>query len=569
MASTSLFAPQVRATQPAFAVTIENEVQSGEVKIYFSISAYNSIDDIKGVLITVEDPSKASAWSKNSMLRDFEYYFIEKEDFNSTLTNSEEYVITLSLNDNIFKNFTLNRFYQAQLYLVEANATNFNATQNWIQENKDKISVPSIATLIRPISNINNIIIDGLTNLSNISPLKEIKGNITYADDSKIELVSEVGYRIYNSDDIVIYDSKYTKNVSGLSFSIPVDYYLPIGNYKLELYFRTINGYEKTDTKRDFTIVDEFEEPTLIVGSISIKESAYLGGILVEGVFPPFAENKDVILYRSSRKTDYTIWKPVYKVTVSSNSIYNSLKWIDREVVEKGCYKYVFKAGSQVSAPTAEIKVTGFEDIYLADKDTMFAVKYNPKISNFKWVVQEAITNVLGSKFPFVRRNGDIKYRQFNLSGTLYFEDTFQDEDGIDSCGRNFFFDNESNLYCRLDSDKLDNFKKVTLGIQKRNYIMDFLTNGTFKLFKSTEEGYMIVYLSNVSFTPNITLGRQVYDFSATVTEVIEASEENLEKYFKENIDINLKNNYNQEIISSWVGENDNFDLPYEVVKGE
>ena len=41
----------------------------------------------------------------------------------------------------------------------------------------------------------------------------------------------------------------------------------------------------------------------------------------------------------------------------------------------------------------------------------------------------------------------------------------------------------------------------------------------------------MIVYLSNVSFTPNKQLGRNIYDFSATATEVCEYSYENLKHY--------------------------------------
>ena len=60
---------------------------------------------------------------------------------------------------------------------------------------------------------------------------------------------------------------------------------------------------------------------------------------------------------------------------------------------------------------------------------------------------------------------------------------------------------------------------------------MNFLTNGQPKLFKSYEEGNIIVYLSNVSFTPNKTLGRHIYDFSATVTECCEMTQENLKKY--------------------------------------
>ena len=41
----------------------------------------------------------------------------------------------------------------------------------------------------------------------------------------------------------------------------------------------------------------------------------------------------------------------------------------------------------------------------------------------------------------------------------------------------------------------------------------------------------MIVYLSNVSFTPNKQLSREVWDFSCTVTEICEYNRENLIRY--------------------------------------
>ena len=64
-----------------------------------------------------------------------------------------------------------------------------------------------------------------------------------------------------------------------------------------------------------------------------------------------------------------------------------------------------------------------------------------------------------------------------------------------------------------------------------RDIIAEFLSNGSIKLLRSEEEGLMLVYLSGVSFTPNATSGRRVYDFSATATEICEATEANIAKY--------------------------------------
>jgi hypothetical protein len=176
-----------------------------------------------------------------------------------------------------------------------------------------------------------------------------------------------------------------------------------------------------------------------------------------------------------------------------------------------------------------------FDHIYLSDNEQMLTIQYNPKITNVKWVTQESITNTLGGKYPIVRINGDTKYKQFSLSGTLYFN-TFSSV-GYDSCGNKmsrWMPSKECGYY--LTEDIFNNYlaqpwKAVILEKKLRERAMEFLTNQQFKLFRSRDEGNLIVYLSNITFTPNATLGGYIYDFSATVTEVCEATIENLKKY--------------------------------------
>jgi hypothetical protein len=50
--------------------------------------------------------------------------------------------------------------------------------------------------------------------------------------------------------------------------------------------------------------------------------------------------------------------------------------------------------------------------------------------------------------------------------------------------------------------------------------VLDWLTNGKPKLFKSPKEGNYIVRLMNVSLSPNDTLGRMIHTFSATAYEI-------------------------------------------------
>ena len=41
----------------------------------------------------------------------------------------------------------------------------------------------------------------------------------------------------------------------------------------------------------------------------------------------------------------------------------------------------------------------------------------------------------------------------------------------------------------------------------------------------------MLVKLSNITFSPNISLGRRIYSFSCTVYEIAENSIDNINKY--------------------------------------
>jgi hypothetical protein len=57
---------------------------------------------------------------------------------------------------------------------------------------------------------------------------------------------------------------------------------------------------------------------------------------------------------------------------------------------------------------------------------------------------------------------------------------------------------------------------------------MAWLNDGEPKLFRSMTEGNMIVMLNDISLTPNKTLGRRLYNFSATMYEIGDGNDLNL-----------------------------------------
>lgn len=64
-----------------------------------------------------------------------------------------------------------------------------------------------------------------------------------------------------------------------------------------------------------------------------------------------------------------------------------------------------------------------------------------------------------------------------------------------------------------------------------RDKVMEWLSDGKPKLFRSETEGNMIVQITNVSFSPYKKSGRMVYTMSCTATEIAEFNTENLFLY--------------------------------------
>ena len=86
----------------------------------------------------------------------------------------------------------------------------------------------------------------------------------------------------------------------------------------------------------------------------------------------------------------------------------------------------------------------------------------------------------------------------------------------------------------------LDNIKIRTNQLVGYNYaaerkfklsVLEWLTNGEPKLFRSPAEGNYVVRLMNTSLSPNDTLGRMLHTFSSTGYEIMDNTIDNLKNY--------------------------------------
>ena len=537
MASTTLFAPQVRSVQPAF---IYDKELGRTVKIYFSLSDYN--EGLKNFKIkyTLIDPNISSSWGSNSIINNANEY-LEVENI---YTENGEYYFEIDFfsqdtEENVFKTLTLNQYYQMQLYLVDENGEE---------------SLPSQVTLIRPIAAINEIIIEQAG--KNLLAFNKINGAIIYKDSSTIESIKNYYFTLEKEEGVIKY--KYTSdmiyNTLGTQFSANIyDCFLPDGEYILTFYYTTLNDYNGSySAEIKLGIDNNLEE-------IEFKNFIFENNLNAGALDLDFQINSEniqsvgkLIIQRTSEISNFLTWETVS--TFVNLDIKNRIKYSDFNIEYGKIYRYrfIYESGEEKYIAQYLNKdkqllefIPEFEDIFLSNFDQQLAVRFNPNITNFKYISQESITNTLGGKFPIVRINGDTKYRQFTLSGTLSFEMDWRTDitPSFDSRNRNMsswiredncsLFFNLSNFYNNIKSNLKNQYKNMKDVFEKRyrDLAISFLNDRKPKIFRSPTEGNMIVYLSNISFTPNKQLSRNVYDFSATVTEICELNLENLKKY--------------------------------------
>ena len=264
--------------------------------------------------------------------------------------------------------------------------------------------------------------------------------------------------------------------------------------------------------------------------------------------------------YRTKAKeNDWILIKEDYWYATSDSDYI----WDDRTIVSDEEYQYmcIYADNMQTCIIDAEdlenpiIAVTdpiSFEYDYLTDPTAQLTIQYNKDLSGYRYNTNDAITATIGSQYPFVRRAAAAKYRTFTVGGMITFntEAFYADTQMEDSIIHNdfehmhefvklFHSGNDdigsTTIVFNKDSEfvqgLLENKKEAYLERLFRNAVEEFLYSNTVKLFRSATEGNIFVKLTNVQLTPEKQLGRMIYSFSATATEVGAFNEANLKEF--------------------------------------
>jgi hypothetical protein len=182
-----------------------------------------------------------------------------------------------------------------------------------------------------------------------------------------------------------------------------------------------------------------------------------------------------------------------------------------------------------------------FEDMFLTDKNRQLKIRFNPKVSSYKPTILESKIDTLGSKYPFIFRNGNVNYKEFPISGLLsyladekelFMQGVYPPEVNLERHnsvnGVNITTEERLNIADAGSKLTSDNFFRER---QFKTAALEWLTDGKPKLFRSPSEGNMIVRLMNTSLTPNETVGRMLHTFNSTAYEMADCTLENLETY--------------------------------------
>lgn len=303
---------------------------------------------------------------------------------------------------------------------------------------------------------------------------------------------------------------------------------LECGEYVLTYTIYTTNGFEKT-VYQELSEEDWAKGNWILSGAVD-KDKGCVSLSIDRNNSAISLWNGEWIIGRSSSKDPNNI---IYLNTIYKQPGYGDfvLNFFQDYTIEQGV-AYNYYAYNGHLGVSCNVDNVDFEHMFLFDGERQLCIKYNPKVASFKTTILETKIDTIGGKYPFFFRNGNVGYKEFSISGLISIT---MDENGgfLSAAAGNQKNRSETPGYAEWNSNfptnlTSDNFYK------ERDFklkVLEWLTDGKPKLFRSPSEGNYIVRLMNVSLSPNDTLGRMLHTFNCTAYEIADYNEENLRLY--------------------------------------
>lgn len=305
--------------------------------------------------------------------------------------------------------------------------------------------------------------------------------------------------------------------------------------YMLEYKIQTINNYQFT-SKYYFSIEHYAKEKLSEITKFEAKSEEEDGAIYVS-IEGDQAVGKYILLRKNiSNKLSYLETLDY----IRGNDIQSGYLYRDYMVESGTQYKYYLRKeeATKVIAGEAETSIAQvfFNACFLYGQGHQLKLSLNNTLNSFKYNIQQQKQESLGGKYPIILRNSNIYYAEFPINGLItlniddqhsFFTETpIKENDKI--IGYKYSYDNlefqsEQSIAfgtaTNLTGDNIYNERIFRQGVER------FLNDGNLKIFKSPTEGNFLISLVNVSFSPEVQLGRMIYNFSSTAYEMGEINQ--------------------------------------------
>lgn len=526
----NLYPPVVETYMPAFLVDSENE-EENICKLYFSISSYNTIDDIKNAQITVRDQD-----TNLSVLDNIKYpteVMLTNILIDENIKTDYKYYVKI-LKTDISGGFEINKYYKVQIRFTNVEASNVSLTtpqaiDGWLNTNLNNFSEWSSVCLVRGISQP-QLTVQGFSDDEtkkinwNIANTK-INGKITFKDSSETEILKSYRIKIYNeATDQLLTDSDilYSNNFNSVnSFEYVLKYAFSAGTtYKMVIDYTTQNLYSSSK----IFLFQVIQQSALTLDIILTGERDPENGRMILRIKKNEQNSKytgTMVIRRSSSETNFTIWEDMCFKTFENVSLID-FTWTDYTIKSGVFYNYAVQGiennGDRgIMTKFIDPAMVVFEHMYLVNKDRQLKIAFNPSVSSFKKIYNESKVETIGGQYPFIRRNANVNYAQFPISGVISIE---MDEDNLFT-SREELFGKSLDFYDQFNQDnEITRATDIVYEKAFRDKVLEFLYANDVKIFKSPTEGNFLVKLMDISISPFGPTGRRIWSFSATATEI-------------------------------------------------
>ena len=527
----NLYPPIIETYMPAF-------LNTEACRIYFSLSRYNVYDEIKkNVQVSVNNQN-----TNLSMLSTSKYptgIMITSVYEDTSIGGDNRYYIIVSPSDLEDGIFEINQYYKVQIRFTAASVADpqlgENGEQqiaNWLVNNQDYFSEWSTVCLIKGISQpvLDLRGFDNTTADSSMfsSSTIDLIGKLYFLDRTEKEYLKSYRVQIYNEESSeLVFDSQdiYPDEYSINEINYTIAAHLKEGvQYYMDFMYVTNNLYMGNEEFNFIIIQIGVDEINAELKAEMDKETA--SSVITVDFIGSFVGN--LTIRRTSSESDFLIWEDVHIAPITTEKSL-SYVWHDYTIKSGVWYKYSIQnrniygdRGPSINQAGKPIMVI-FDDIFLEGGGKQLKIKFNPQVSSFKHTIVESKVDTIGSQYPFIRRNANVNYKQFSISGLI-----------THWCDESKVFLTKDIIDLTKEYNQANRINDYNDFIQERDFreaVIKFLYDDSIKLFRSTTEGNTLVKLMDISFTPEKTLGRMIYSFNATAYEMDVANLANCDKY--------------------------------------